>query len=98
MSNNILRIEQLTFMENFKCILISLLIFLEIPMINYMKENGILFKEEYFDKNRLNKEFSDLSFFKIKIRDENTENKLGPEYESLISAPRDRDIDLDDFI
>ena len=96
--NNILRIEQLTFMENFKCILISLLIFLEIPMINYMKENGILFKEEYFDKNRLNKEFSDLSFFKIKIRDENTENKLGPEYESLISAPKDRDIDLDDFI
>ena len=96
--NDLLRIEKLTFMENIKCIIVSLLIFIEIPLINYMKENEILFKEEYFDKKRINKEFSDLSFFKIKIKDEHIDNKLGPEYESLISAPRDRDIDLDDFI
>ena len=96
--NDLLRIEKLTFTENIKCIIVSLLIFIEIPLINYMKENEILFKEEYFDKKRTNKEFSDLSFFKIKIRDEHIDNKLGPEYESLISAPKDRDIDLDDFI
>ena len=96
--NDLLRIEKLTFTENMKCIIVSLLIFIEIPLINYMKENEILFKEEYFDKKRTNKEFSDLSFFKIKIRDEHIDNKLGPEYESLISAPKDRDIDLDDFI
>ena len=96
--NDLLRIEKLTFTENIKCIIVSLLIFIEIPLINYMKENEILFKEEYFDKKRTNKEFSYLSFFKIKIRDEHIDNKLGPEYESLISAPKDRDIDLDDFI
>ena len=96
--NDLLRIEPLSFTQNLKCIIISLLIFIEIPLVNYLKENDILFSEEYYDKKKLKKEFSDLSFFKIKIRDEHTENKLGPEYESLIPVPKERDIDLDDLI